>query len=279
MMNRGKFKGLQSGITQNLLIIAFALCAVAAVVFAGCQNGAGESDISPQIPVAKIKKDGKEPVAGVDIYGLYQFELTGRSYTGAVNSDDNIEALKDAYDKWLEYETFVDPRPFYPPKTGKLDKNFDAWLQVGSDYKLKNLPSMAPLVIQRYWTSAWGDLTTASWTEHNTNRATEFRAAKSKIETLMATIKKSDFYEVSYTEGATTVYPLKNLVTKMQDFIKTPTTGLYTDYGPWTSVDLDAGKTKLHSGALYELYFGHIPAKGEYYDPAGELVYPDDTTS
>jgi hypothetical protein len=280
MRNRRKLHGLQSGITQNLLITAFVACAVAAVIFVGCQNDlvdaeGGGGGTGPQIPVARIVKDGEEPKPGVT-YGDFQFELKWVEYEGAVDSEENIDTLIDIYKKWIEYEDFIDARPFFPP-SGSKGKNYSVWTDTSK--KLKNGPSTANMIIPRYWSQAWGQLTTATWPEHKTGRQAAFGVAKAGIEKQIEDIEKSGFYEVSYTEDGKQVFPLKELVTAMKDFIHVPASGLYTDRGPWENSECADGTTKLDltkTGPLYERYFGHIPKKGEYLNEAAEyLVYPD----
>jgi hypothetical protein len=85
----------------------------------------------------------------------------------------------------------------------------------------------------------------------------------------MAAIKASPFWDSSYEVDNTQVFPLQNLHASMGDFVRTPTTAaVFTDRGPWGSADWDGrGGTLLRpteTGPLYELYFGHIPAKNEY---------------
>jgi hypothetical protein len=98
----------------------------------------------------------------------------------------------------------------------------------------------------------------------------------------MAAIKASPFWETSFKENNTPVFPLQTLYTSMEAFIKVPTTDLYKDRKPWDAADRDFNGTILNptkTGPLYELYFGHIPEQEEYYNDEyteAILVYPDD---
>jgi hypothetical protein len=245
------------------------------------------------IPVASIRdSNGNEPAAGVTS-GNYRFEIKWEEYdyTEPLDSAENITALQAASTKWGEYKNLLEARPFYPPRPplpwvgglgglGGSSNTFDVWYEPSTGvYKLDNNPGMMQLVIQRFWLPAWGTLTTANWAAHRADRVAAFKKARAQIETLMATVKASPFYDVV---APNTKEYLHDLHDAMEQFIRVPASGLYTDYGPWTAGNLASSgssryTTKLPSYPLYELYFGHIPEREEYRFPKAELTFLDDT--
>jgi hypothetical protein len=271
---------------KSELVIVFTIIAVAVagllIGFASCQlMGSGDDDdgMLDMIPKARIVKEVNgelvEPPAGV-VYGNYKYEFTWDSYDGEVDSTANVDIIKNTLAKFQDWESFVEARPFYPPQAGNLTKSYGAWQQIGGNWKLNNGKSLPHLVIQRYWdVEEWGALTTGKWPQHREDRIAAFEAAKEQIEQYISDIERCTFYEVTTSTGT---FPLKDLVEQMKYFIIVPDTGLYTDYGPWTSDNIGVtGASIMRSGALYELYFGHIPEKEEYIFPDGELNWPDDT--
>jgi hypothetical protein len=240
----------------------------------------------PGIPVGRIvREDGRgnliEPVPG-ETFGNYQFRLEwkdpeledGEEFV--LETPEHLRALDDVFSRWLNYESYVEPLPFIPPATGTGQlKIMNIWVD-DTNWKLKNAAAEGQLVILRYWNSAWEPLTTSSWTAHHDDRVAAFEEAKGKIESMMADIEASPFYEVSQFVGNRDRVFLKELYNLMKKFILVPDTDLYKVYGTWTIADhTGSHTTKLHSGQLYELYFGHIPKRGEYKYPDEPLVWPD----
>jgi hypothetical protein len=213
--------------------------------------------------------------------GSLQYDLT--LTMGALPNNKTIEeSLKTTSDEWNDFVAASDPLPFLVVSGGQ-SKQYAVWTESNGTMVLNNSGATGNLVIPRYWEPAWGTLTVGTWPGTNAQRKAAFLEAKGKIEALMADMKASGFYEVSYTEDGKQVFPLKDLHASMGDFIKVPTTGtLYTDRGPWGADDWDnRGGTQLHptkTGPLYELYFGHIPERDEYYlqSDDAEYVYPVD---
>jgi hypothetical protein len=223
-----------------------------------------------KLPIAFIVGDVPVAPPGL-VFEDYQFKLTEESVSGDL---DTIDKLKDVYDKWLDYVAPMDALPFLSGgKTGS--KVYSVWTESEGGALLDNT---GQLVIPRYWDKAWGELTKTNWTDHLDGRVTAFEAAKKRIEDQMAALKTSAFWEVSYEEdGDDPVFPLQKLHESMENFIKVPSTGL-SDRGPWDKDERDegSGMTILNpakTGPLYELYFGHIPAKNEYVDQSNP-VYP-----
>jgi hypothetical protein len=147
---------------------------------------------------------------------------------------------------------------------------------------LNNSVKANQIVIPRYWNPVWGELNKTNWTDHRNERETAFKTAKERIEAQAAAIKKNAFWDVSYEEdGDDPIFPLQKLHERMEAFIKVPSTDLYNDRGPWGDGDWDGtGGTILDptkTGPLYELYFGHVPGKEEYYDQSAKAnyVYPE----
>jgi hypothetical protein len=198
---------------------------------------------------------------------------------GALPNDKTIkDSLQATSDKWDDFVDKLDPLPFLVP-TGGGTKNYEVWIEDDGKMVLDNSGATGNLVIRRYWKPAWGTLTVGTWPGTNAQRKAAFLEAKEKIEALMADLQASPYWNESYDDEGTTQFPLKELHASMGDFIKVPTTGtLYTDRGLWDKDDLyDNGSTSLvpaKTGPLYELYFGHIPAKSEYANQSGPFVYP-----
>jgi hypothetical protein len=275
---------------SDLIIVLLALVVVIAglfTLFVSCQDmtdggegGESGGSISGGLPVARIVKDDVDALPGVT-FGDYQFKLEGETYTGALDSPENIAALKDTYQKWLDYESFLEPAPFRPPAAGSPNKQFNIWQ--GSPLKLDNSLSVPTLVIQRYWNSTWGALTTENWKAQRDGREAAFKAATEQLETMRAEIKASQFYEVSYNENALDVFPLKNLYNRMGDFIAVGAGAtLYVDRPTWGDSERNSAGTildKSKTGPLYELYFGPVPGKDDYLYPdnTAGFAYPDDT--
>jgi hypothetical protein len=259
------------------LIIAFTIIALVSTgLLSSCQMGYGDEEEEEELtglPVASIvDSTGAQPEPG-KTFGNYQFSLEWQGYSDDVNSSANIETLKDTYKKWKEYESFVDARPFYPPSGGTIEKDYKVWTTDATPL-LKNYTSGKQLVIQRYWSPAWGTLNKANWTTHLVDRKTAFEAAKEQIEKQIAQIKESDFYGVK--DSVTNKYPLHDLADAMQAFIKVPATAPYTDRGAWEAADRNGEETiwnTAKTGPLYELYFGHIPETTEYVEPGHPVVW------
>jgi hypothetical protein len=270
------------------LLIAFTIIALAisglSMGLFSCQEMEGsyyeeEEVVVVQRPVASIVNSAGIEVQADDLSGDYQFILKWENSTGALDSPENIEVIKDVYDKWIEYEEFLDARPFFPPlEEGNL-KRYGVWVEVGEGNKVLNNNEIdGKLIIQRYWDSEWGHLTTTNWTAHRDEREEAFLDAAKQIEAMRTALAASPFWEVSYEKDDTPTLPLQELSEEMLRFISTgdiPEVELYTERGPWLEADKTA-PTRLPAGPLYELYFGHIPGKDEYIDPDGDLVYPDE---
>jgi hypothetical protein len=227
-----------------------------------------------QLPVANIP--GGEPQSSV-VSGDNQFSLQWQpSNDNTLDSPANISALKATYNKWDDYESFVDTLPFYRP-TGEQSKQYEVWVELDGNMALNNNASGGELVIRRYWNNEWGKLTTATWTAKRTEREAAFKTAKAQIEKMMADIKESPFWNTSYEDDDGPVFPLQQLHARMGNFIKEPSAvTLYTDRGTWGDDERSGAATILSpakTGPLYELYFGHIPGKTEYLDQSSTAVY------
>jgi hypothetical protein len=277
------------------ITIAFLTATAAALFLAGCDflknpEYADEIPLPPAIPVGRILGGGLEAPPGV-VFGDYQFELEWqRTYHGVLspnadygplNTPDNIQALRDVLGKWREYEEFLEAVPFYPTESAGKQRA-GVWT-MDSPRKLNNSPSLATLVLQRYWPRDWlpdTPLTKPNWDtdESREHRKTAFLEAKERIEAQMAAINASPFWDVSYEdEGGDQHFPLRELHQKMGDFIAVGAEAtLYADRATWDESErqnfgtiLDLRKT----GPLYELFFGPVPGKEEYLDQSPTAVY------
>jgi hypothetical protein len=246
--------------------------------------------LPPMIPHASITNGGVEVPAGAEGSGDYQFNLTWLpTYTGPLDTDENIKALKKVFKKWKEYEVYMDARPYFPP----IDqKRLTVWLKnyETGRWELMNHPSEGEMVILRYWPRELLDktppepLTVASWytASSNARRKADFLTVKEKLEAQMADLKASPFWNVSSMEGSVEKFLLREMYQDMLDFISTAGISeedLYKDRD-WEDTDrMSNGITVMNgAGSLYTLYFGPIPRKSDYVEklPTSYYVFPVD---
>jgi hypothetical protein len=274
-------------ITSAFLAAAFLLTGC---FFAKNPEYVEEIPLPPALPIGRILGNGIEAPPGV-IFGDYQFELEWqRTYQGVLspNADygpldtpENIQALRDVIGTWREYEEILEAAPFYPTASA-LKQRAGVWT-MNSPRKLNNSPSLATLVLQRYWPRDWlpdTPLTKPNWDtdESREHRKTAFLAAKEKIEAQMAALQASPFWDVSYEdEGGEQQFPLRDLHQKMESFITVGEDAtLYEDRPTWDEDERQHFGTALDlrkTGPLYELFFGPVPGKEEYLDQSPSALY------
>jgi hypothetical protein len=283
--------------------------ALAIIILAGCDlltnlEYAESLPLPPKIPAAHVMQNGVEILELADYQGGdCQFVLNWQpTYTGVLSADgdygpldteENIEALKLAHLRWVEYQIYMRSDPYYPPVDLPL-LNF--WRKVDGAYKLKSKSDKdMELVIQRYWPRDLLEkdppepLTVASWytDASNARRKAAFLAAREQMEALMAALKASPFWDVWYMLGTDDrSYPLQDMWDDMRIFISSgdiPEEELYTDPEWADYYDLvidphDQGETmveKWHNvGHLYRFFFGPIPRKDDYVPSTSYYVFP-----
>jgi hypothetical protein len=273
------------------LIIAFSVIAVIlaflGVGFASCQAMTDEEESSSAaIPNAKVMSNGVELLKAADYHGgVSQFVLEWKdleSPDDPLDTEENIEVLKLVYQRWKEYEQYMDSRPYYPP----VDlKSYEVWSSLGL---MNKSTKGVELGILRYWPQDLlaknppEKLTVASWytASSNARRKAAFLAAKEQMEAQMEELKASPFWDVWYLQGTEVhCYPLREMWFDMRNFISTgdiPGAELYTDPQWVNYYDANRNPVKHNVGDLYTVYFGPLPKKtdsGEK-DPGSYYVYP-----
>jgi hypothetical protein len=243
----------------------------------------------PMLPVAKVINNGVELLQATDYQGgVSQFVLEWtepESPDGPLDDGPdgpNIIALKLVYQRWKEYEQYMDSRPYYPP----VDlKSYEVWSNLGL---MNKSTKGVELGILRYWPQDLLEkdppepLTVASWyTEaSNARRKADFLAVKTQVEAQMAALKASPFWDVWYLQGTEVhCYPLREMWQDMRNFISAgdiPEVYLYMD-SPWADY-YDAGRNPVRHnvGDLYTVFFGPIPKKTDYVEqePTSYYVFP-----
>jgi hypothetical protein len=269
----------------------FAGVILGACVLTACNpDYVGSIPLPPKIPAARVMNNGVELLKAADYQGGdCQFVLNWLpTYTGVLSADgdygpldteENIEALKLVYQRWKEYEQYMDSRPYYPP----VDlKSYEVWSSSGL---MNKSTKGVELGILRYWPRDLlakdppEPLTVASWytDESNARRKAAFLAARKQMEAQMAALKASPFWDVWYLQGTEVhCYPLREMWQDMRNFISTgdiPEANLYTD-SPWADY-YDAGRNPVshNVGDLYTLFFGPIPIKTDYAEQGADSYY------
>jgi hypothetical protein len=284
MKNRQKLNGL-SPIQRLGLFIGLGIFALA-VGLGGClvyMDSIADVEVGPVLPIGKIINNGVELTGlGDSKYqgGDCQFVLVWIPYDGPLDDGPNgphLRALKeDLYQKWKEYEQYMDARPYYPPVD---QKKLSVWSHSEPSMKLNNYKSDGKVGLLRYWPrdlqAASQPLTVASWytPSSNARRKADFLKAKERIEKQMAALKAHDVWDVWYLQGDTFHnYPVQEMYKDMGNFIGSgdiPDAQLYTDT-EWTDYyeynpAVPAMEPKIHNiGDLYTIFFGPIPRKGDY---------------
>ncbi|GHU98678.1 hypothetical protein FACS189483_06990 [Spirochaetia bacterium] len=222
-------------------------------------------------------------------------------------ANQTLVVLEQLFEKWMEYQILIDPRPFYDPdKDGKAtDSNtgqsayhvlkFTA--PNTNDWHLDNKDSTVTgdIVIHRYWpnlTDALGAPVAPDvemWYASETTRAKAFKKAAAEVDGMIASIKASPLY----TAGPKiTIYgptngiaqeqnnPLYDLIPAMEYVISynppleqcLQRTGFdYPESGyPLRPVVLNSNLT----GPLYEYYLGYIPYIDDYADQTDHFAFP-----
>jgi hypothetical protein len=257
--------------------------ALAALILTGCdflKNPEYADSIPLALPLARITGTDSDTgiFVGAHSYTLEWIRPNGRLFPNAdypLDSPENIEALNDALDVWMEYETLADPLPGYKkPGEGKTTSGVFSGGKLDNRYAA--ISANGRLILPRYWPRSYLDRpvpvtpTIETWMSNHEQRATDFQHAVQAIQDLIEDIKASPLYGLVDPEAG--FAPLKTLQARMEAYIAYPDTELHDR----TEFDIPPGGNgagfvdSTKSGPLFEYYFGFIPPNdGTWYLNAG----------
>ncbi|GHU60373.1 hypothetical protein FACS1894121_0210 [Bacteroidia bacterium] len=253
--------------------------------------------VYPDVPTAAIMNDGSTGGG----FTNYRLALSWGPPKISVRNSVPIEQqlldlLNQAKEKHQEYQRLIEPEPFYDADgDGLRPAGSDDGTSLGGDPYLVFIPSNnrldnrnpslrpagdGPIVINRYWPKifdASGNAIlpdVATWYAQIETRKKAFKQAATEIEAMMAAIKASPLYAMTFrvTDVAGVpleVNPIKTLYDNMgQNISHNPP---LEQCQQLMQFDVSGSRVTLTSGVsgfLYEYYLGYVPWLGDYEDQA-----------
>ena len=272
----------KSDLVIAFLIIAIILGGVLGGL-ASCQNATAESlPIPPSLPYASITG---ESVENYRFSLIWKMEDSLLSPQAVYDEEKTSLAIYEAYYTWEEFEKKINPLPHAVPADPDAPLDFEVWASGTGGKLMLNNDGTKKIVINRCWPQSLIGTTPsrADWIASDVERETEFKQAVKDIKTMMASIEKSPLREFLVNDEPL----LAKLHDRMAAFIAYPTDVEGHEYGDhlgrWTApeeVDLSGGKIiskwdTVHTGPLYEYFFGYVPIANDYKLPSGEKSFPD----
>ncbi|GHV80002.1 hypothetical protein AGMMS49944_17930 [Spirochaetia bacterium] len=289
---------------KRLIVAAGAL---AVLILAGCNPDYVESlNLPPELPFGTIISSSNTSSG----YSVHSFVLEWKRGSQALPfvevdpiavEKTTFAVLEQLYEKWSEYTSLIDPKPFYDKDKdgtaagGPITSDpyevfvYERTTDIIGHLNNANPTDNGPIVIHRYWPKLMKP-TVAMWYYAVATRKMAFKKAAAEIEGMIDSIKAHPLYTagpkmtVHDNTGVAIVVdnPLYNLVPKMEEVIAfNPPLELCVQRsgfdipgsGLFRKVTLPTDRT----GPLYEYYLGYVPYLGDYLDQNDHFAFPGTT--